>query len=64
MVEIFGYFTFCWLFVFNARFRRAQIEEWRKGGAIERSGMVFEAAFSLLFGVAVPIALLGSLAFN
>ncbi|MFG6414602.1 hypothetical protein ACG02S_11915 [Roseateles sp. DC23W] len=62
VVDVLGYFAFFWLFVFNARFRRAQIEEWAGGGLIERAGLVFEATVSFLFGVIVPLALLAYLA--
>lgn len=61
VVEVLGYFAFFWLFVFNARFRRAQIQEWAGGGFIERAGLVFEGAFSFLFGVVAPLVLLTSL---
>lgn len=62
VVDVLGYVAFFWLFVFNARFRHAQIEEWTGGGLIERAGLVFEATVSFVFGVMVPLALLAYLA--
>ena len=57
-VEIAGYFTFFWLFLFNRRFREARIAEWREEGWLARTFMVFEAGVSMLFGAVVPAALL------
>jgi hypothetical protein len=57
-MELFGYFSFFWLFVLNGKFRRAQVEEWREGGTPERLHIAHEAAVSLIFGVVVPAGLL------
>ena len=60
-VEVAGYFTFFWLFLFSQRFRDARIEEWREGGWLERSGLLFEAAVSTLIGAVVPVLVLWAL---
>jgi hypothetical protein len=60
-VEILGYFTFFWLFIFSRKFRSAQVQEWRIGGAPERLGIVYEAVVSAIFGAVVPIGLLVAL---
>ena len=61
-LELLGYITFCWLFLLNARFRAAQVQEWREGGSLTRLNLAYEAVFSLLFGVLIPIALIVSVA--
>jgi hypothetical protein len=57
-VEILGYFTFFWLFLYNRTFRNAQVQEWRKGGTPERLGIIYEAVVSAIFGVVIPVGLL------
>jgi hypothetical protein len=60
-IEVAGYFTFFWLFLFNRSFRQAQLAEWREGGWIERAFILFEAAVSALIGAIVPGLLLWAL---
>ncbi len=57
-IEITGYFSFFWLFLFSRRYRVVRVAEWREGGWLERLFIAFEAAMSVLFGVGVPAALL------
>ena len=57
-IEITGYFSFFWLFVFSRRYRLLRAAEWREGGWLERLFIAFEASVSLLFGVGVPAVLL------
>ncbi len=56
-MEILGYFTFFWLFIFCAKFRNAQVQEWRAGGTPERLEIVYEAVVSTIFGAVLPIGL-------
>ena len=57
-IEIAGYFSFFWLFLFSRRYRALRAAEWREGGWLERVFVAFEAGVSVLFGVGVPAALL------
>jgi hypothetical protein len=57
LLEILGYFTFFWLFLFSKSFRALQVQEWRNGGLWARSVQISEALFSLVFGVALPVAI-------
>lgn len=60
-LEAAGYFTFFWLFLFNRRFREVRIAEWREGGWLERTFLVFEASVSTLIGAVLPMVLLWAL---
>ena len=57
-LEAAGYFTFFWLFLFNRRFREVRIAEWREGGSLERTFLIFEASVSTLIGAVLPMVLL------
>ena len=57
-VELLGYVTSFWLFLFNRSYRQARVAEWGEGGWFERFFMVFEGSMSALIGVAVPGLLL------
>ncbi len=60
-MELLGYFTFFWLFIFSRKFRNAQVQEWKVGGTPERLGIVYEAVVSAIFGAVVPLGLLVAL---
>lgn len=53
-VEIAGYFIFFWAFIFNSKFRRAQIQEWKASGFANRFFMIIEVLISVFCGVFVP----------
>lgn len=57
-IEITGYFSFFWLFVFSKRYRAMRVAEWREAGWLERLFIALEASVSVLFGVGIPAAVL------
>lgn len=52
-IELVGYVTFFWVLIFSRRFRQLQVEEWKRGGFIERAEIMVQAITSAILGFGV-----------
>ncbi len=51
VLELLGYFTAFWAFLFSPGYRRRQIAEFREAGAIRRCGIALEGSVATFCGL-------------
>lgn len=61
VLEVFGYFTAFWVFLFSPAYRRQQIANFREAGAVGRCWMALEGALATFCGL-LPFLVLSWLA--
>lgn len=57
LFEIAGYLIGFWLFIFSKKFRKVLIAEYRQGGFIGKTFIIFQAITSTIVSVLLPAGL-------